>query len=605
MKQDCAYSNSEVSFGGEIQEKGSSHQLLLATCDDLDRQIIKSDSATITIPSIQLEIPPYTQKGTITTIEGMLKTAAENLERDQPERLKIGDVDNFHRCRAVISDLYRLAGSPLPSLDEDSDEDNEDAEEKKATPEWEAFEIIIDDPAGNSYIENPHAPSSDPSMKTVHYIRTPRQDMALGLQPSQQAREDGVIDDTNPSHKNPGNYTNMGTDDTNPETQTKKHTLEIDQLPKTIGRQEVMKFPTPCPNCQKSAETDMCITDIPHFKEVIIMSLFCESCGYRSNEVKGGGAIPEYGTKITVHVRTPEDLAREVLKSDTGGIQIPEIDMELMEGGLDGLYTTIEGLLKKVHTRLKEANPFGSGDAATKQHRDNDAEGGAFSKPSETHVNYMKFLDQLKNMANANILPFTLIISDPLSNSFVGPVPEDAVRLALQAEQEDSRQCYEDYVDTGMEVEEYVRSFEQNEDLGLNDIKVENYQEDQEDRIDYGTSIPAALSDRLARADLDRRGPDHPHKVGMAPVEGDTTKMGADSVTFATPGMQQRGKQQLKPTSTEPTIDIVAKLTEVENADESFIQSETWIGEKPGMVFKTGAKGQGYYTNSPLLTLIK
>ena len=36
----------------------------------------------------------------------------------------------------------------------------------------------------------------------------------------------------------------------------------------------------------------MCVTDIPHFKEVIIMTLNCEECGYRSNEIKGGGAIP-------------------------------------------------------------------------------------------------------------------------------------------------------------------------------------------------------------------------------------------------------------------------------------------------------------------------
>ena len=575
---------------------------------DLDRQIIKSDAASLSIPSLQLEIPPHTQKGSITTIEGMLKTAASNLERDQGERLRIGDVDNFHRCRHVISNLYRMAGSPLPDLDDDDyDETNEKSIKQDI---FEPFDIILDDPSGNSFIENPHMPASDPHIKTVLYTRTPTQDMQLGLQPSQDARAEGRIDDTNPSHKNPSNYNDLDTDATNStETnggqkednqqskQPKKHFVDLSDLPKqSVGRQEVIKFPTDCPNCRQPAETDMCITDIPHFKEVIIMSLYCESCGYRSNEVKGGGAIPAFGTKITLQVNSPQDLEREVLKSDTGGIEIPELDMELMEGGLDGLYTTVEGLMNKLHSRLVEANPFGSGDAATKQHRDNDAEDGKFSQPSTTHAKYMQFLSRLKDMASANAFPFTLIISDPLSNSFIGPIPEDAIRLALQAEKEDSRKCYDDYVDNGMTITEFERSQEQNDDLGLSDMKTENYQEDEENRINYGTDIPSELPDRLTRADQDRRGPDHPHKVGMAPVE-DSTKMGADSVTFAAPGMQQRGKQ----VPTTCNNDYSSTLKEIEQNDDSYIESKEWIGQKTGMVFKNGAKGVGYYLDTPIV----
>jgi len=30
------------------------------------------------------------------------------------------------------------------------------------------------------------------------------------------------------------------------------------------------------------------MVDIPHFKEVVIMAVNCETCGYRSNEVKPG-----------------------------------------------------------------------------------------------------------------------------------------------------------------------------------------------------------------------------------------------------------------------------------------------------------------------------
>lgn len=43
------------------------------------------------------------------------------------------------------------------------------------------FTIIIDDPAGNSYIENPFAPASDPNMKISHYKRSAEQNFAIGL----------------------------------------------------------------------------------------------------------------------------------------------------------------------------------------------------------------------------------------------------------------------------------------------------------------------------------------------------------------------------------------------------------------------------------------
>ena len=45
----------------------------------LSRQIVKSDSATIRIPELDFEIPAATQKGTISTVEGLLSDAATNL----------------------------------------------------------------------------------------------------------------------------------------------------------------------------------------------------------------------------------------------------------------------------------------------------------------------------------------------------------------------------------------------------------------------------------------------------------------------------------------------------------------------------------------------
>ena len=53
---------------------------------------------------------------------------------------------------------------------------------------------------------------------------------------------------------------------------------------------------------------------IPHFKEVIVMALTCDTCGYRSNEVKSGAGVSAKGTRITLHLTDPSDLSRDILK---------------------------------------------------------------------------------------------------------------------------------------------------------------------------------------------------------------------------------------------------------------------------------------------------
>ncbi len=57
--------------------------------------------------------------------------------------------------------------------------------------------------------------------------------------------------------------------------------------------------------------------------------------------------------------------------------------------------------------------------------------------------------------------PFTLILDDPLANSYV-------------------QNLYAPDLDPSMEIELYDRTWEQNEDLGLNDMKVEGYEQGEE-----------------------------------------------------------------------------------------------------------------------------
>lgn len=44
------------------------------------------------------------------------------------------------------------------------------------------------------------------------------------------------------------------------------------------------------------------------------MATACNSCGYKSNEVKSGTGVSELGTQIKLKITDPSDLSRDVLK---------------------------------------------------------------------------------------------------------------------------------------------------------------------------------------------------------------------------------------------------------------------------------------------------
>ena len=111
-----------------------------------------------------------------------------------------------------------------------------------------------------------------------------------------------------------------------------------------------------------------------------------------------------------------------------------------------------------------------------------------------------------------------------------------------------------------------------------------------------GTDRQQDLPDRIRRLDI--RGPDHPHNVGKAPVEGDTTIMGAGSVNHAVPAMAQRGKvKSTEAVQQGPCLSFAQLLFNFEKQDGDFRMSEAYIGHIEGMVFKLGAQGIGYYSD--------
>ena len=52
----------------------------------MNRLIVKANYASLKIPSLEFEIPPDTQKGSINTLEGFIEMSISELEQDQPTR---------------------------------------------------------------------------------------------------------------------------------------------------------------------------------------------------------------------------------------------------------------------------------------------------------------------------------------------------------------------------------------------------------------------------------------------------------------------------------------------------------------------------------------
>jgi zinc finger protein len=380
----CNFKNSEIQSAGEIQQKGSRHELRLTSSSDFSRQVVKSDTCIVKFIELDVEIPAG--RGQLTNVEGLLRMILEDLAMEQPDR-KEQVPEVYEKLEEILANGRKmLSGVSFP------------------------FRLSLDDPAGNSWIE-PSLGDGVGKWSKVEYTRTPEQNEALGL-----ARD---ADEGLPTHKVGG-------------------PIDDDIMP-----DEVYSFPATCPGCVRDCVTNMKMVDIPHFKQVVIMSTVCGHCGYRSNEVKTGGEIPEKGNKITLQVEKPEDLARDILKSESCSLECPELGLSVNPGTLGGRFTTIEGLLTQVRDDLyKQIFDLGDDEAGD-------------SLPSEDKDKWDKFFEGL-DVAIKGEASFKIILADPLASSYIQ-------NLCLPND------------DPQITTEDYDRTEEEDEDLGLKDMKTEGY----------------------------------------------------------------------------------------------------------------------------------
>jgi len=216
----CHFRSNEIQSAGVIQERGCAYTFKVESKLDLDRQLVKSETCTAKFVELDLEIPA--QRGQLTNIEGLLGLVLEDLAGDQPVRKSL-QPEAYEKIEEFIKKgREMLDGNSFP------------------------FSIKLDDPAGNSWVE-PKPDDARNKWIRQDYIRTPEQNAALGLADTtgDQAREEEEEEDA-------------------------------------IRPDEVHTFPANCPSCVRPCSTHMKLVEIPHFKEVVIMSTVCDDCGCKS-----------------------------------------------------------------------------------------------------------------------------------------------------------------------------------------------------------------------------------------------------------------------------------------------------------------------------------
>lgn len=115
-----------------------------------------------------------------------------------------------------------------------------------------------------------------------------------------------------------------------------------------------MVFTGPCHVCHNEGNHKMCTISVPYFKDILIMSFECPHCGIKTTEVKTGGEVTPHGKIMKLKAKSENDLKRDVFKSETASLEIPEIELEMSYGTLGGVYTTVEGILDKMLKHLEE-----------------------------------------------------------------------------------------------------------------------------------------------------------------------------------------------------------------------------------------------------------
>ena len=209
---------------------------------------MRSPSCEVFIRELELTLPP-TNRGQLTTVEGLLRDIVADLSTDQPLR-RIQDEEGWKKVEELLEKIHAILGT-----DDDHDEEGEETRMNKTKDvDFQPVTIKLDDPSGNSFIEFVGS-MADPKWNLRTYIRTLDQNIALGLV--------GVDDEE--ARKNDEMKRRM-TIQARAHLEAGEEAVGEDGSVRPITDDEIFVFPGVCSSCGNSISTNMKKVNIPYFK---------------------------------------------------------------------------------------------------------------------------------------------------------------------------------------------------------------------------------------------------------------------------------------------------------------------------------------------------
>ncbi|KJP87272.1 hypothetical protein AK88_03069 [Plasmodium fragile] len=520
----CNYRNNVIQDLNTIKEKGVKIIFKISQREHMDRQLIKSEYGVMKIPEIDFEIPKDTQKGSINTIEGFLQTALSNLNEylgnlkhmyweanGLPEGSAIEGVQSqsgktlneehgtdAHNVEGQVSGKLERAedahGEEARAIDQTNQGDKptdtnlqgqqmtiesyikliESTVHKLSTymvSKDPMFTIEVVDPSGLSSLEHYDEDLQKGIVTVEHYKRSKQELNEMGFYEEDfegkndgKEKEEHVVEKVKKENfdfiKKYVHMNDAACSSVNSGAAVRYENISQEEAGKLIE-----SFTSNCPCCNYMGSNNFCEINIPGFKKCLIMSYVCANCNFKTSEIKSSGEINPKGKKITLTVKSKSDLNRFVIKSETASIHIPIVDLTSDYGTLGGSLTTIEGLILKIIESLEDKFKFLLGDSSTNTHgndevgeqtNDNAIQRNQINNEESITIKIKSLIANLYKLCKTEELcPFDLVIDDIASNSYISS--DDIAN------------------DENLKEEEYERTFEQNDMLGLTSMKTEHY----------------------------------------------------------------------------------------------------------------------------------
>jgi len=146
---------------GAYGDQARKWKLNVSCGEDLNRDILKADTCSVTIPELDFEMCRGSMGGFFSTVEGVLLKIADHLSTCTPFTGDSANPDYSAAFNKTVNGLRRLASDP------------------ESLP----FTLILDDPADQSYIghRSSNPSSEDQYLTSEVYDRTHEQNDELGF----------------------------------------------------------------------------------------------------------------------------------------------------------------------------------------------------------------------------------------------------------------------------------------------------------------------------------------------------------------------------------------------------------------------------------------